>query len=79
MSFHCWQSEQHKNTASKPVPCFPGHTQSLHEISTTALLSQWNSIFSLAHWWLHVLTELTMANSSFHKIDWTAWAGDQWA
>ena len=25
----------------------------------------------------HVLTELTMANSSFHKIDWTAWAGDQ--
>ena len=46
--------------------------RALTQISTTALLSQWNNIFCLAHCWPHVLT-----NSSFHKIDWTAWAGDQ--
>ena len=56
----------------------PGsHVEPLRQISTTALLSQWNNIFCLAHWWPHVLKKLTMANSSFHKIDWTAWAGDQ--
>ena len=38
-------------------------------------ISQWNNIFCLAHWWPHVLTELTMANSSFHKIDWTTVLG----